>query len=212
MKTEELIERLAAETGKGWSHQPAISWAPVWVGLAATVALFACVFPLAPHASGAPMPWPLAWRVPVLFMLALVLCRALGHLSRPALAWRVHLQPLLWVPIVLSVVALARIIWAHPQDRWDMIMGRSAGSCSLSIFLLSLPLLMGAMRVARQWVVTRAGLTGAVLGWSSASVAALIYTLHCTETEPAFVLLWYGLAVLLSGALGSYWGQRHLRC
>jgi len=211
MKTEELIERLSAQTGKGWSHQPATFWMPVWFGVALTVALFVWGFPMAPHASGA-TPWPLPWRVPLLLILTLVLFRGLVRLSRPALAWRVRLQPLVLIPIGLSSVALARLIWAHPQDRWEMIMGRSAGSCSVSIFLLSLPILMGGMQVARQWAVTRPGLTGAVLGWSSASLSAMLYTLHCTETEPAFVLVWYGLAVLLSGALGSYWGRRHLNC
>ncbi|MDI9330504.1 MAG: DUF1109 domain-containing protein [Alphaproteobacteria bacterium] len=212
MKTEELIEHLSAEAGKGWRYKPSTSWIPMWGGAAVTAALFGWRFHMASHAYGVFPDWPLAWRVPVLLIFALMLFRLVVRLSRPALAWRVRLQPLLLIPIGLFSVALIRIIWAHPQDRWDMLMGRSASSCSASIFLLSLPLLFGGVLVARQWALTRPELTGAMLGWSSASLTAMIYTLHCTETEPAFVLVWYGLAVLLSGALGAYLGRRYLRC
>lgn len=212
MNTDELIERLSAQAAGGWTSGRPVSWSPVLFGLMVTAAVFFAAFPLAPHAYDPLQYWEHVLRWAVLLLLAVILVRQILRLSQPALSWQVRLGALLWLPAFMAVVTMARVASAHPQDRWAMFTGQSWASCSASILMLSLPLLAGCMVVARQWAVTRPALMGAVLGWFSGAVAALLYTLHCTEIEPAFVLLWYGLGVGLPGWIGVWLGRRWLKC
>ena len=53
--------------------------------------------------------------------------------------------------------------------------------------------------------------TGAVLGLFAGAMAALVYTLHCPELSPAFLVVWYSLGMLIPAAVGAALGERLLR-
>jgi hypothetical protein len=54
-------------------------------------------------------------------------------------------------------------------------------------------------------------LAGLLAGITAGSTGALIYALQCPETSPAFLLLWYGLAIAAAGAAGRAAGPLVLR-
>ena len=79
------------------------------------------------------------------------------------------------------------------------------------IALVSLPLLVAAVLIVRHFAPTRLRFTGAVLGLFAGAMAALVYTLHCPELSPAFLVVWYSLGMLIPAAVGAALGERLLR-
>ena len=90
-------------------------------------------------------------------------------------------------------------------------MGGSWQVCSVSITALSLPVLGALLWALRQLAPTRPVLTGAVAGVLAGSLAASIYSLHCTETSLTFFAVWYVAGMALATALGALLGTRWLR-
>ena len=121
-----------------------------------------------------------------------------------------------WVGLALALlimVSLGAIQWLQTDAgvRSAQWMGSSWQVCSASIVALSLPVLGALLWALRQLAPTRPALTGAVAGMLAGSIAASIYSLHCTETSLAFFAVWYtGGMALVSGA-GALLGQRWLR-
>lgn len=212
MKTSELIEQLSWQAGDVKRTHLIARIAPVACGLAVTVGVFLAAFPLLEQWRELAATSGYAMRLMVLALLAWATLQGVRRLINPALAWQVRWPALVW-PVVLLVVAAGARWWvADPDQRVNMLLGRSWATCSLSMGLLSLPTLAGLMAMAQGRAVVRPRLTGAVLGVCAGSITALIYTLHCAEIEPAFVVLWYGLGIALPGGVGAWLGQRLLRC
>ena len=90
-------------------------------------------------------------------------------------------------------------------------MGGSWQVCSVSITALSLPVIGALLWALRQLAPTRPVLTGAVAGVLAGSLAASIYSLHCTETSLTFFAVWYVAGMALATALGALLGTRWLR-
>ncbi|ALK90250.1 NrsF family protein [Limnohabitans sp. 63ED37-2] len=90
-------------------------------------------------------------------------------------------------------------------------MGGSWQVCSVSITALSLPVLGALLWALRQLAPTRPVLTGAVAGVLAGSLAASIYSLHCTETSLTFFAVWYVAGMALATGLGALLGTRWLR-
>jgi hypothetical protein len=55
------------------------------------------------------------------------------------------------------------------------------------------------------------GLTGAVAGLLSASIAATLYAANCTDDSPLFVAVWYPLAIGFVALVGCLAGRRWLQ-
>ena len=90
-------------------------------------------------------------------------------------------------------------------------MGTSWQVCSASIAALALPVLAALLWALRQLAPTRPALAGAVAGVMAGSLAASVYSLHCTETSFAFFALWYVAGIAAVSVLGALGGQRFLR-
>ena len=58
---------------------------------------------------------------------------------------------------------------------------------------------------------TRPALTGAISGLAAGALAAMLYSLHCTENSFAFFALWYSAGMGLTAILGAGLGARFLR-
>ena len=52
---------------------------------------------------------------------------------------------------------------------------------------------------------------GALAGFASGALAALVYSIHCPELAAPFVGTWYVLGILIPTALGALSGERLLR-
>lgn len=90
-------------------------------------------------------------------------------------------------------------------------MGASWSRCLLLILLLALPMLAALLFILRGLAPVRVPLAGALAGLVSGAAAATIYALGCSETSPAFVLVWYTLAMALPAMLGALVAPAMLR-
>ncbi len=80
---------------------------------------------------------------------------------------------------------------------------------SLIPLLAAVPTVAG-LALLRRGAVTAPGLAGAVAGFVAGSGAAAGYSLFCIRDNPAFYLIWYGVAIGLVTLAGRWAGQRWL--
>lgn len=135
----------------------------------------------------------------------------LRRLGKPGVAGRVRWWPLLLPFIALGLLASMLLMQAPPETRIAMLMGTTWRVCSMLIALVSLPLFVAAFLIVRHFAPVRLRFTGAVLGLFAGAMAALVYTLHCPELSPTFLVVWYSLGMLISAAVGAALGERLLR-
>ncbi|MGY2732727.1 NrsF family protein [Sphingomonas sp. UYP23] len=136
---------------------------------------------------------------------------ALDRLSRPNAA-TLHWLRLLWPPVaVLAAVAAMRWAAAPSGDAKAFWMGSSWRQCPAYVAALALPVFVGLMWAMSRLAPTRLRAAGAAAGLVSGATGASIYALHCAETSPGFVLLWYSLGLGVATLLGATLGPRLLR-
>jgi len=136
---------------------------------------------------------------------------ALERLSRPD-APRLHWSRLLWPPVA-ALAAISAMRWAAAPagDSRAFWMGSSWWLCPAYVAALALPVFVGLIWAVSRLAPTRLRTAGAAAGLVSGGTGATIYALHCTETSPGFVLLWYSLGLGAATLLGAVLGPRLLR-
>jgi hypothetical protein len=118
-----------------------------------------------------------------------------------------------WLPaaLILAIGVAAELAFV-PRETW---FGRVAGAhpvaCFASIFLLSLPILAGALWALRYGAPAHAHATGACAGLLAGAVSAALFLVHCPENSLLYTLAWHVPAVTLTTALGAIAGGRLLR-
>jgi len=135
----------------------------------------------------------------------------LRRLGKPGAAANVRWWPLLLPFVALGVLAAVILMQAPADMRLAMLLGTTWRVCSMLIALVSLPLFVAAVLIVRHFAPVRLRFTGAVLGLFAGAMAALVYTLHCPELSPAFLIVWYSLGMLIPAAVGAALGERLLR-
>jgi hypothetical protein len=123
-----------------------------------------------------------------------------------------------WVPVALVAPVLAMwaiagvaLAGAEPAGRPEMIFGATWNTCPWSIAMLSLPVFVAVLWAMRGLAPTRLPLAGAAAGLLAGTVGALVYCVHCPESEAPFIGTWYLLGMLIPGLAGSLIGPRLLR-
>jgi hypothetical protein len=211
MKTESLIDMLSRSAHE--SKPQRSPWLPLGLllaGAGGTLLLTLVLYKLNPDllaiaASG----W--FWlRFGFLLSLGLLAWVCLSQLGNPGRAQSTRLWWLALPSVVMGLIALVMLFNAPPNERVTMLLGTTWKVCSMSIAFLAVPLFAAAVAIVRGFAPTRLKATGAVLGLFSGALAALIYTLHCPELHPAF-LVWYGIGMLIPAALGWLLGEKLLR-
>ena len=145
------------------------------------------------------------------FIVAALSLKLVEQLARPDAAvgrwaW------LLAVPVLIMLaLATKEMMPADATTRHALIMGHSARVCSVLIAGLALPLFAGLFWALRQLAPTRLTEAGAAAGLLAGSAAATIYALHCTESTPTFIAIWYTAGILLTALLGAALGRLLLR-
>jgi hypothetical protein len=120
--------------------------------------------------------------------------------------------PWLAAPFVLvAILAAAALASAPAGAAPGLIFGSSWQACLLSVSLLTVPVYGALVLAFRRLAPTDLKLTGLLAGLASGSAAALVYAMHCTETSPAFLLIWYGLGITIAGIAGRAAGPVLLR-
>jgi hypothetical protein len=133
------------------------------------------------------------------------------RLARPGLPLGVAPMGIPVVVIAMSVLAVATLVAASPQNRARLILGHTAGVCPFLIALVAAPLFIALLWVMRSLAPTRLRWAGAASGFAAGSIGALVYTLHCPELAAPFIAIWYLLGMLIPTAIGVWLGPRLLR-
>jgi hypothetical protein len=210
MRTGDLIRAMAADTAPRRPVGPVL--AATMAGLALVVGAIALAV-LGPNPElGAMMTGPL-----MLLRQAFPLLLALGaallalRLASPG-AGSGPTRLMLVAAAALAAGVVLRELALVPVGDWGRAaMGGTARACLLSVSLIALPLLGGALRALARGAPIRLRATGALAGLLAGAIAAAIYALHCTEPSPLFYAAWYGLALLGVTLLGAALGPRVLR-
>jgi hypothetical protein len=118
-----------------------------------------------------------------------------------------------WLPaaLILAIGVAAELAFV-PREIW---IGRMAGAhpfeCFASIFLLSLPILAGALWALRSGTPAHAHAAGACAGLLAGAVSAALFLVHCPENSLLYTLAWHVPAITLTAAIGAIAGGRLLR-
>ena len=144
-------------------------------------------------------------------LAGLVLALALSRLSRPG-ARLGALAVLVATPFVLmACMAAGKLMMSEPATHHALMMGASYRVCAFRIYIIGLPLLVGALWAVRGLAPTRLTLAGAIAGGCAGAISAVIYGFHCDETAAPFVAIWYTLGMACVAVLGGLAGSRLLR-
>jgi len=146
-----------------------------------------------------------------LLVLAVLSAHGLMRLSRPGVAAGKTFPGLALALLAMACLGGMQSLQASPEHRLSLWMGSSWATCSVSILLVSLPLLGALLWAMRQLAPTRPVLAGTVAGAMAGCVAAGIYSFHCTETAFGFFAVWYGLGMVAAAVVGGLLGRRLLR-
>jgi hypothetical protein len=111
----------------------------------------------------------------------------------------------------LAAIAAMRWAAAPAGDSKAFWMGTSWWQCPAYVAALALPVFVGLMWAMSRLAPTRLRAAGAAVGLVSGGTGATIYALHCSESSPGFVLLWYSLGLAAATLLGAVAGPRLLR-
>jgi hypothetical protein len=112
---------------------------------------------------------------------------------------------------VIGFLAFAQLASVEPRQYYAMLMGRTVTTCTVTIVILSLPLLAGAFWVLHGLAPTRLTMAGAAAGLAAGSIASFVFSFHCEENAMPFIAIWYTLGVLVSSLIGAIAGRFFLR-
>jgi hypothetical protein len=212
MQVQEVIDKLTADMGPAprGAVSRRLTVSLVVGGLAAFLLLLVC-FGMRDDMSSAMftsafwMKWAfvLAGGIPA-FVLARRLARPDGKVGG---LWLMLLAPL----VILASFAAVRMFGVPAEIRAALWLGHSASACPWIIGGLSIPVFAATLVAFRRSAPTRLSLAGFTAGLLSGTVAAFLYALCCNETEPAFVVTWYTLGMLLPALAGAVLGPKVLR-
>jgi hypothetical protein len=214
MKTDELIDLLVRDTV---AVRPAAVGARFGVGLAMSVPVAAAVMLYGLGYSVrsdlgeslmAPADWPKYLMVTSLLAAGWFAC---ARLARPGASLRGVLSAVIAPVVALLALAVGMLVSASPEERVPMLMGSTWRTCAVSIAIVAGPVFAAALLTMRGLAPTRLRAAGAAAGLFAGAAGATIYALHCPESEPPFLVVWYGLGIALPAALGALIGPRLLR-
>jgi hypothetical protein len=113
--------------------------------------------------------------------------------------------------VTLATLAVAEAMRLSPGDAREAWLGSSWSVCPFLIALLALPIAAALTWTASLFAPTRLRVTGAVIGFTAAALAVVIYAFHCPESGASFVATWYTLGIGLVTMAGWLAGPRLLR-
>ena len=212
MKTTELITMLSRDATH--AAPPSQKWLQVALLLAAlavTLGLTLVIYRLNPHLFDILKTTWFWLRFLFLSATGAIAWTCLRQLQNPGRSSLVKLRWLAMPAVAMGVIGIVVLMRAEPELRLAMILGTTWKVCSASIAFLSVPIFVSSVILIRSTAPTRLRTTGGVIGLFSGALAAVIYTLHCPELEPAFLVVWYGVGMLIPAGIGWAFGGRLLR-
>lgn len=211
MKTNDLIALLATDTLQPQKPVRQQLLRQLLLGALVCGVLLIALFGLNPQMDQ--MAVHPAFITKMLWLTALIGFSLYGlfRLARPGVGAGLTLWGIGLALLAMFSLGFLQLLQTESDGRSMQWMGGSWEVCSVSIIGLSLPVLGALLWALRQLAPTRPVFTGAVAGVLAGSLAASIYSLHCTETSLTFFAVWYVAGMALTTALGAALGARWLR-
>lgn len=212
MKTDDLISLLATGAGAVEPHVAERRYAKAIVlgALGALLVMLSLINIRRDLADAAML--PMFWlKIGFVVSLVAVSLFAALRLSRPGA--RIDGVPhLIAAPLlVMWSIAAYVLIQADPAERTDLFFGSTSASCPFFIALFSVPAFISVIWAMKGLAPTRPRLAGFAAGLLAGAIAALVYCLHCTESEVPFIGFWYVLGMFIPAAVGALLGRVLLR-
>ena len=205
-ETELLIDRLVADAGARPARPMTLRLA-VGAGLPAVLVLALLLGAFQHHGRLGPT---VGFTLAAAVVLAVLAFTASLSLARPDAVLRARW---IWLPAaaILAAGAALELARVPPQEWLARLVGTDPLTCFLSVFVLSLPILAGALWALRRGAPRRPQLSGALAGLLAGGVTAALYLVHCPEDSLLFTIAWHVPAVMLVTVLGALFGHRWLR-
>jgi len=209
MKTNALIEKLAAEGASPSLPLERAWWAALGAGALLAAFLFFLMLGPRPDFAAAMATLRFPFKFVVTIALALGAFELLKALSRPGAEPR--WSWLLAAPALL-LAAVALELWAVPQSQWAArLIGANGMNCLFFIPLLGIGPLALFLAALRHGAPTRPARAGAAAGLLAGGLAATFYAAQCFDDSPLFVATWYTIAIAGLTGLGALLGARVAR-
>lgn len=212
MKTNDLIAILAAEA----STTPTVSplrrcVQAIATGAAISLVLVLTLWGLNPELN-ALAHTPAFWvKVVWLALMCVFAAPVVMHLARPGVAAGRSVWGVAAALVGMAMLALMQVAAVDADTGMQLMLGNSWQECSASIAALSVPLLAALLWMLRGMAPTRPALAGASAGLMAGALAGLVYSLHCPETDYAFLAVWYVAGMATMAGVGALLGSRLLR-
>lgn len=212
MKTDDFVTMLATGAGAVRPNQAVRRYA-IGVGSGTLGAAVLMAMLLGPRPDlGSAVSLPMFW-VKTAFVVSFAAVNLLPawRLARPgaSLAW---LRSILGAPLLaIWLLAAFALVNADEGQRKVLFFGSSWNYCPFLIAMLSVPVFIAVVWAMKGLAPTRLRLAGAYAGLLSGAVAAMVYSVHCTEMSAPFIGFWYVLGALIPSAVGALLGPRLLR-
>jgi hypothetical protein len=212
MKTENLIQALAADAHTPPAPLGGILSAWLLPGIAIAIGIYFMVLGLRPHLLS------LAEKDPRVFfkigLMGLLACQTVPvvlRLVRPGAQLRSVSAMLVMVPILLLAAILLELITIPEADWGHRLMGQNAMVCLKSIPLLAFAPFCALLLALRDGAPSRPALAGAAAGLLAGAIGAALYATRCPDDSPLFVATWYSIGIAIMTAAGALIGARALR-
>lgn len=210
MKTDDLISLLAQQAGPAQGPAPQAVGGRLAVSLAlgGVAVLYMGLNPkLNEFAVTEPFTLKMVWLFAVVLFSSVLIYRLVHPGRQMGMApWGIGLALL-----AMAGQGMNQLLQAPLEQRGPLWMGMSWQACTFNIAAISLPVLAALLWTLRDMAPTRPAVSGAASGLLAGALAAMLYSLHCTENSFVFYALWYSGGMLLSALLGAVLGIRLLR-
>jgi hypothetical protein len=210
MKTEELIQALAAAGSRPVLSIAQVLFRALGLGVVASIALFLAILRPRPDFAQALFAWPFVLKLLVAMSVTTTASLLLADTSRPVAMFRWRWL-LAFAPLLLAGGIMVEL-WTVPSQTWARhLIGHSAPRCLSRILMLSFPPVVCLLVALRRGAPMHPSLAGATAGLVSGGVGALLYALTCRDDSPLFVATWYSIAIGIVTGMSAYVGSRILR-
>lgn len=212
MKTDDLINLLATGAGEVEPHTAERRYAKaIGAGMIGALAVMLSMLPIRPDLAEAAL-LPTFW-LKIGFVASLLLASLFAalRLSRPGARLDGVASALAAPVLVIWAIAVYLLIQADPSQRSSLLLGSTWSVCPLLIALMSAPVFVAVTWAMKGLAPTRPRLAGFAAGLLSGATGALVYCLHCPETEAPFIGLWYVFGMLIPAGAGALLGRALFR-
>ncbi|WP_064692792.1 NrsF family protein [Rhizobium aegyptiacum] len=211
-KTDDIIERLASDLKPVPRNA---LWRVFALGIAPALglSLLLMLVILGPRTDMADvLTLPVFWiKSAYNALIAAAAFAAVFRLSRPDGSEGRFFGLLAVIFAAMAAVAAIQLLTEPVQAYRLLILGSSTLHCPPLIVGFAIPVYAGTVWALRRAAPVDMRLTGFVAGIAAGGAGAWVYSWFCTENGMPFVLIWYSLGILLTGALGAVTGPRLLR-